>query len=306
MDFAYTPQQEALRREVRDFIKETRHRRCRGGDRGPGSSTGRRAASDALFKKIHARGWLGISYPKEYGGQGGDRISQYIVEEEFSRANIPVGLGGSGAPAIMAAGTEEQKRYFIPKLISGNSCSRRVSPSRGRRRSREPALPRGARRRRLRHQRPEDVHSTAHASTHIYLMARTNRDVPEARGHLDLPDPDGHARHHGAPAVDDPEQSEGAAEHDLRSRAHQRDVLRRRARAQVDAARRGEQGLARRLDGAESRSRRRLALSHLGAPRRGHRQLGQEQHASTATRRARTRRSATRSRSCGSRRRSAG
>ena len=35
------------------------------------------------------------------------------------RANITVSLGGSGAPAIMAAGTEEQKREFIPKLISG-------------------------------------------------------------------------------------------------------------------------------------------------------------------------------------------
>jgi len=59
---------------------------------------------EALFKKIHAKGWLGITYPKEYGGQGGDRISQYIVEEEFLRVGIPVGLGGSGAPAIMAAG----------------------------------------------------------------------------------------------------------------------------------------------------------------------------------------------------------
>lgn len=118
MDFAYTAQQELLRNEVRAFIgeqvtaeviEEIEHQtHPRGG--GP--------LINELFAKIHARGWLGIAYPEEYGGQGGDRISQYIVEEEFLRVGIPVGLGGSGAPAIMAAGTEEQKRYFIPKLIS--------------------------------------------------------------------------------------------------------------------------------------------------------------------------------------------
>jgi 3-oxocholest-4-en-26-oyl-CoA dehydrogenase alpha subunit len=106
MDFAYTPQQEALRREVRQFIEANvtddlveeveNQTHPRGG--GP--------LVNALFKKIHERGWLGIAYPKEYGGQDGDRISQYIVEEEFLRVGIPVGLGGSGAPAIMAAGTE--------------------------------------------------------------------------------------------------------------------------------------------------------------------------------------------------------
>ena len=105
MDFAYTPEQEALRREVRQFIREnvteeiveeldphaSAHR-----PRGTGP------AATALYQKIYDRGWLGITYPREYGGQGGDRITQYIVEEEFTRAGVPVSLGGSGAPAIMA------------------------------------------------------------------------------------------------------------------------------------------------------------------------------------------------------------
>src|SRR5687767_6534748 len=125
MDFAFTPHQEALRSEVRAFLAkemtpeviaemEAHHE-----GRPVHRSACRTPLVSALFQKISERGWLGISYPKEYGGQGGDRISQYIVEEEFARANIAVGLGGTGAPAVLAAGTEEQKRYFVPRLITG-------------------------------------------------------------------------------------------------------------------------------------------------------------------------------------------
>ena len=60
-----------------------------------------------------------LAWPEEYGGQGGSRIEQYIVEEEFARLGVAVGGAGSGAPAILAAGTEEQKQHFIPGLISG-------------------------------------------------------------------------------------------------------------------------------------------------------------------------------------------
>ena len=124
MDFGYSAEQETLRQEVRQFIAENvtaevieemeeQESGRMSGERGRGPLLG------DLYKKIGERGWLGISWPVEYGGQGRDRLSQYIVEEEFARVGISVGLGGSGAPAIMAAGTEEQKRYFIPRLISG-------------------------------------------------------------------------------------------------------------------------------------------------------------------------------------------
>ena len=119
MDFAYTPDQEALRKEVRAFIAEnvTEEVLAARGTSASNTSHGDSGPMKELYDKIHARGWLGITYPKEYGGQGGDRMTQYIVEEEFTRLDIPVGMGGSGAPAIMAAGTEEQKQYYIPRLI---------------------------------------------------------------------------------------------------------------------------------------------------------------------------------------------
>ena len=110
MDFAYTAEQEALRRDVRQFIRENVTPEVAeeaDSETGVERPRGQAPQAAALYNKIYERGWLGITYPKEYGGQGGDRLTQYIVEEEFTRVGINITLGGSGAPAIMAAGTEE-------------------------------------------------------------------------------------------------------------------------------------------------------------------------------------------------------
>src|SRR3989304_1063732 len=121
MDFGYTPEQEDLRREVRAFIKPNMTpellEEMEDLNEGFGVSRvrGRGPGVDELFKKIAERGWLGYSFPKEYGGQGKDRISQYIVEEEFARVGIAVGLAGSGAPAIPAAGTAGPERGVLPQ-----------------------------------------------------------------------------------------------------------------------------------------------------------------------------------------------
>jgi alkylation response protein AidB-like acyl-CoA dehydrogenase len=188
MDFGYTPEQEALRREVRQFIAEnvTPDVVEEMEAQESGSGTGRRGRGpliSELFKKIGDNGWLGISWPKEYGGQDGDRISQYIVEEEFARVNIGVGSAGSGAPAIMVAGTEEQKRHFIPKLINGE-----FSFALG---FTEPSGGADLASLQCRAVRDGDDYvingqkmytSSAHTATHIYLMARTDPQVPKHKG----------------------------------------------------------------------------------------------------------------------------
>jgi alkylation response protein AidB-like acyl-CoA dehydrogenase len=189
MDFGYSPEQEALRRDVRAFIAEHMTEAVRtemeGLSEGFGVSPGRHTGKlvNDLFKKIGERGWLGISYPKEYGGQGGDRMTQYIVEEEFARENISLGLGGSGAPAILAAGTDEQKRHFIPKLISGE-----FSFALG---FTEPHAGADLASLQCRAVRDGDEYvingqkmytSAAHMATHMYLMARTNPNLPKHRG----------------------------------------------------------------------------------------------------------------------------
>lgn len=189
MDFGFTPEQEALRRDVRAFIAEhvtpdvVREMEGQSEGFGVSRSVGRGPLVNELFRKIGEKGWLGISYPKEYGGQGGDRISQYIAEEEFARVNIAVGLAGSGAPAILAAGTEEQKQHFIPRLISGE-----YSFALG---FTEPQAGADLASLQCRAVRDGDEYvingqkmytSAAHTATHIYLMARTNPDVPKHQG----------------------------------------------------------------------------------------------------------------------------
>ena len=87
MEFGFTPAQEALRYEVRAFIaKEVMPEvLAEMADHDEGHPMVRANCQSphlvALFKKIADRGWVGMSYPREYGGQGADRISQYIVEE---------------------------------------------------------------------------------------------------------------------------------------------------------------------------------------------------------------------------------
>ena len=191
MNFAYTPEQEELKREVQGFIQEHVTADALAdrdilapietGELRPSGKVGPKMK--ALYDAIHERGWLGIAYPKRYGGQGGDRLSQFIVEEEFLRAGVNIGLSGSGAPAILAAGTEEQKLWFIPRLIR-----REVSFCLG---YSEPQAGADLASLRCRAARTNSGYvingqkmytTAAHWATHIYLMARTNPDVPKHEG----------------------------------------------------------------------------------------------------------------------------
>ncbi len=194
MDFGWTPEQQSLRLEVQQFIAENtanvRRARAenseaeRGSEGGGRTRRGRGGRSAELMKKLEEKGWLGVSWPKEYGGAGKGRMTQYIVEEEFSRGGFGIGGGGgSGAPAIMAAGTEEQKREFIPKLIRGEySFALGFTEPSG-----------GADLASLQCRAVEDgdffvingqkiFTSSAHVATHIYLMCRTDPDAPKHRG----------------------------------------------------------------------------------------------------------------------------
>ncbi len=181
MDFGYTPEQQALRQEVRNFIADNVTDDIREEIERVGE--GRGPLVTELTKKIAEKGWIGISWPKEYGGQDGSRIDQYIVEEEFGRIGIGVGGAGSGAPAILAAGTEEQKKYFLPGLINGD-----ITLALG---FTEPQGGADLASLQCRAVRDGDDYvingqkmytSSAHYASHIYLMARTDPDAPKHRG----------------------------------------------------------------------------------------------------------------------------
>ena len=66
-------------------------------------------------------GWLGVGWPKEYGGQGFGAIEQLIFLQEASRAGAPIPMVtlNTVGPTIAVYGTDEQKDYFLPKILAG-------------------------------------------------------------------------------------------------------------------------------------------------------------------------------------------
>jgi 3-oxocholest-4-en-26-oyl-CoA dehydrogenase alpha subunit len=118
MDFEFTSQQKHLRREVQAFIAEHMTPELRAELEDDARASG--PLGEAFFQKVRDRGWTAVSWPKEYGGQGGSPMDQFIIEEEFHRSGYKrLNGGGTGAPAILASGTEEQKRYYVPATIRG-------------------------------------------------------------------------------------------------------------------------------------------------------------------------------------------
>ena len=118
MHLDYTPEQQALRKELRAYFDEllTDDVRAQLGFAGEGSPLFR-----TLVAKMGADGWLGVGWPKEYGGQGRPPTDQFILFDEVQRAGAPfpfVTLNTVG-PTIMRFGTEEQKARFLPGIVRG-------------------------------------------------------------------------------------------------------------------------------------------------------------------------------------------
>jgi 3-oxocholest-4-en-26-oyl-CoA dehydrogenase alpha subunit len=114
----YTAEQQALRKELREYFAEllTDDVRAQLGGRGEGGPGYRRT-----IRRMGADGWLGIGWPKEYGGQGRSPLEQFIFFDEVERAGAPfpfVTLNTVG-PTIMRFGSDEQKAFFLPGILSG-------------------------------------------------------------------------------------------------------------------------------------------------------------------------------------------
>jgi alkylation response protein AidB-like acyl-CoA dehydrogenase len=127
MDFTYSPEDEAFRRELRGWLEANtpKDEKPRGDidmlhEESP-DDWGRRLK---WHHKMHAAGWVGISWPKEYGGRGASLIQQIIYNEEISRAGAPPLVNGLGimlvGPTLIHWGTEEQKQRYVPKILSAD------------------------------------------------------------------------------------------------------------------------------------------------------------------------------------------
>src|SRR5207247_6436214 len=75
----------------------------------------------AWEKTMQAAGWLGITWPKEYGGRGAGLIERIIWDEEYAAARAPVLPGSMGlnlvGPTIIHWGTDAQKRRHLPAIL---------------------------------------------------------------------------------------------------------------------------------------------------------------------------------------------
>ncbi len=124
MDFAYTREEETFRKEVRRWLEKNRPRGPKAASRGALTEDGDWDRLVEWHKKLHAGGWIGLSWPKEYGGRGATLMEQIIFNQEMNRLKLPPGCNVLGVmmagPAIMHWGTEEQKQTHLAKTLSGD------------------------------------------------------------------------------------------------------------------------------------------------------------------------------------------
>jgi len=118
MDFALSEEQEMLRNSARDFlVKECPKTLIRQ------METDEKGYSPHLWKGMADLGWMGLVFPEGYGGSGMTFLDLAVLIEELGRAIVPGPFLPTvvycGLP-ILAAGTEEQKKHFLPRIAKGD------------------------------------------------------------------------------------------------------------------------------------------------------------------------------------------
>jgi alkylation response protein AidB-like acyl-CoA dehydrogenase len=119
MDLTLSPSEEEFRDEVRTWLQEN--------NPGPEPESGLDEVMDFRREwqlQLHAAGWAGISWPKEYGGRGATMIEQAIFAGEAARQEAPspanvLGLA-MGGPVVIAHGTDEQKQRYLEPILTGD------------------------------------------------------------------------------------------------------------------------------------------------------------------------------------------
>jgi len=117
MDLGWNEEQEMLRKTARDFLaKECPPSLVRA------LEEDEKGYSPELYQKMAELGWTGLVFPEEYGGGGGNFLDLTILLEEMGRYLVPDTFVSTvvhcGLP-ILAAGTEEQKKDFLPRIAAG-------------------------------------------------------------------------------------------------------------------------------------------------------------------------------------------
>lgn len=190
MDFEYAPEHQAFRAEFRRWLGANLPADLCLDDPADDRVASDRATFErrrAWQKTMHAAGWVGITWPKEYGGRGAGLIERIIWDEEYAAARAPVLPGSMGlnlvGPTVIHWGTDEQRQRHLPAIMSGDEiwCQGFSEPGAG---SDLAALQMRAvdRGDHFVVNGQKVWTSGAHFAHWIILLARTNPDVPKHNG----------------------------------------------------------------------------------------------------------------------------
>jgi len=137
MDFVYPPEADSYRAKVRSFLDANLPKNWKG----IGSLNHADAAefTEEWRVKLRDNDFLAVTWPKAYGGAGLGHIEQLVLAEEFAKAGVPGGGPNDGfgigmlGNTIIAVGTEEQKKHFLPRVLSGDDrwCQGYSEPAAG-------------------------------------------------------------------------------------------------------------------------------------------------------------------------------
>ena len=126
MDFRPTEEEARFRREVRDWLAAN----LPAGWGTPGFEKPEEPGDKVAFarrwqRKLHEGGWSGLHWPRAYGGRGATPLEQFLFAEEYQLAGAPslidIGVGpGLTGPTLIHHGTDEQKRRFLPRILTGD------------------------------------------------------------------------------------------------------------------------------------------------------------------------------------------
>jgi len=124
MDLGLTPSELKFRDELRAWLKANLPAKTSKAVKTADSTHEYHAYLKSWQRKLYDGGYAGVNWPKEYGGRGATFIEQAIFQEELALADAPERMGTIGqglvGPTIIAVGTEEQKKRYLPGILSGD------------------------------------------------------------------------------------------------------------------------------------------------------------------------------------------
>jgi 3-oxocholest-4-en-26-oyl-CoA dehydrogenase alpha subunit len=121
MQISYTPDQEQLRQQVREYFAGLMTPELRAALSGTSGEYGDGEAYKQVVRQLGRDGWLALGWPAEYGGRDRSVLDQLIFTDEAAIAGVPIPFLtiNTVGPTIMRFGTTEQKERFLPRIAAG-------------------------------------------------------------------------------------------------------------------------------------------------------------------------------------------